>query len=1177
MSLRNDLYMFKILFTQSICKMGLLHFTWVLVLTCSFVTNVYSQGPRNALNFDGVDDRVVVQNSGTAFSFSTQDFTIECWFRANSAAALTNSRALINKWAFQTNIDNYGIFLNNNRVVVAYGTGNQNPEFQSSTVLQHNIWYHVALVRQGGIMRLFLNGVLETTHNVVGTLNTNTLPLTFGFENTATNTNTRHFNGAMDEIRIWSVARTNNEIANNWRNSVANNSANLLGYWRFDHGVPGANNNGITQVDDLTGNGYNATLSNFSLNGNTSNWIASHAQIGHPGNALSFDGIDDRVEIQNSGSAFSFTSQDFTIECWFRANSLAGITGVRALISKWAQNSPTDNYSLFVINSQFVFIYTNGSLQENSLTSTSTVEVGRWYHVALVRSGGSMFLYVNGTLEVTHVVQGIMNTNNLPLTFGFEGFGINQAQRHIGGSIDEVRIWTIARTAQQIQDNWQVPVEPVQSNLLGYWRFDQGVAGGNNAGLLQVHDLTGNGYHATLSNFALSGSSGNWVESFAMVRSFIQPASQIGTRSFQANWSTPITGSFDHYILEVSQNSNFSSLLSGYPATIASNTNTTTINGLQANTNYFYRVRPNKTSVNEQALFSNGSQSTVENSVWNGTTWNPTVPNSIIDANINSSLPPPGNFSAARLTIQNGHSLNTQGLTIGIHENIVNNGNGISGNGTVQINGNTILSGNLLNVSSRIHISNDAQLQTGDLLQIQPTGSITGNYNNIQGITRLQQSIAAQRGWRVVAHPFSSNSTITSIATNNGIHLNTVAGNSPVGLTDVRAFSNSTNTWSNLTSQVLANQAYTFFYRGLSSESNGLGYTDPLIGPSNLQFTTSGNLNGNSINIQPQNENNFILVGNPYVGPVSTIALTGGIPRNYFTYQIQEGANITERRTAAGSWIVAASVSNASTTVPILGAIAFIPGSTNVYQIQSSDISLGQTPITGIFQSSQEKNNKWILEVFRWNRLEDRLIFQQSDKSMNHGSDSDDLPKMYNPSVNLFSSTSDLRNLAIDCRPTWKDNYFDLVFQAPAGTYEFRINELPTIENMTWQFTDKIRNHTYALHPNQSILIHLDRPLTSHQSSFEIKLIPKQQIPSQPSAHLAYTVITNRTVQINQTNSNSGLVRLLDLNGRVISSQVLPGNTQIKIQLPSNLKRGWYIAEIIEGTRRATERFIITD
>lgn len=1169
--------MFQIQFPSFNYKKTFIYSSFLVVLTIFAVKQANSQGPRNALNFDGVDDRAVVQNSGSAFSFSTQNFTIECWFRANSAAALTNSRALINKWAFQTNIDNYGIFLNNSRVVVAYGTGNQNPEFQSTTILQENIWYHVALVREGGVMRLFLNGVLETTHNLLGTLNTNTLPLTFGFENTALNANTRHFNGAMDEIRIWSVARTNNEIANNWRNSVATNATNLLGYWRFDQGIPGANNAGLTQINDVTSNGYNATLSNFALNGNTSNWIASHAQIGHPGNALSFDGINDQVEIQNSGSAFSFTTQDFTIECWFRANSLTGITGTKAIINKWAQNTPIDNYSLFAINSRFVFVYGNGLVPEPSLTSTTTIEVGRWYHVALVRSGASMFLYVNGNLEVTHTIQGSINSNNLPLTFGFEGFGTNQAQRHIDASLDEVRIWTIARTAQQIQDNWQIPIAPVQSNLLGYWRFDQGIAGSNNSGLTQVHDLTGNGYHGTLSNFSLNGSSGNWVESFAMVRSFVQSVTQIGTRSFQVNWTTPITGSFDHYILEASQNSNFTSLLSGYPATIASNTNSTTISGLQANTNYFYRVRPNKTSVNEQALFSTGSQTTVANSVWNGTTWSPTEPNSIIDANINSSTAPSGNFSALRVTIQNGQSLNTQGLTIGIHENIVNNGNGISGNGTVQINGNTTISGNMLNVAGRIHIANDAQLITGDLLQLQPTGAITGNYNNIQGLTRLQQNISAQRGWRVVAHPFNSSSTISSIATNNSIHLNTNAANSPVGLTDIRAFSNSTNSWSNLTNQISANQAYTFFYRGLASESNGLGYVNPAIGPSSLQFTTSGNLNGNSVSVQPQNDNNFILVGNPYAAPVSTIALTGGTPRNYFTYQIQEGANLNERRTAAGSWIVAASASNASTTVPMLGAIAFIPASTNTYQIQVSDISLGQTPITGIFQNNQEKSNNCILEVFRWNRLEDRLILKQSDKSMNHGSDSDDLPKMYNPSVNLYSFTNDQKNLAIDCRPIWKENTYDLVFQAPAGTYEFKINELPIIENNSWQFTDKIRNQTYTLNANQSILIHLDRPITSTQSLFEIRLVSKQEIPRQASAHLAYTVITNRTVQINQTSSASGFVRLLDINGRIISSQVLPGNTQLKIQLPSNLRRGWYLAEITEGNSKNTERFIITD
>lgn len=62
------------------------------------------------------------------------------------------------------------------------------------------------------------------------------------------------------------------------------------------------------------------------------------------------------------------------------------------------------------------------------------------------------------------------------------------------GVIDEVRIWTTARSEQQIREHMNQLVDPDEPGLAAYWRFDEGTGD-------TVYDLTGNGYQGQLGSF----------------------------------------------------------------------------------------------------------------------------------------------------------------------------------------------------------------------------------------------------------------------------------------------------------------------------------------------------------------------------------------------------------------------------------------------------------------------------------------------------------------------------------------------------------------------------------------------------------------------------------------------------------------------------------------------------
>ncbi|HWB92811.1 MAG TPA: T9SS type A sorting domain-containing protein, partial [Puia sp.] len=79
------------------------------------------------------------------------------------------------------------------------------------------------------------------------------------------------------------------------------------------------------------------------------------------------------------------------------------------------------------------------------------------------------------------------------------------------GALDEVRIWNTQRTSAEINTYMNNTLTGSESGLAALFSMDQGSSGGTNTGLRTAIDGTSANNHGTLSNFALSGSSSNWI------------------------------------------------------------------------------------------------------------------------------------------------------------------------------------------------------------------------------------------------------------------------------------------------------------------------------------------------------------------------------------------------------------------------------------------------------------------------------------------------------------------------------------------------------------------------------------------------------------------------------------------------------------------------------------------
>ena len=168
----------------------------------------------------------------------------------------------------------------------------------------------------------------------------------------------------------------------------------------------------------------------------------------------------------------------FTIEALVNPASIAGGPGtiVRRVVQQIPGNSNALNYVIGLepngggLRAYAGYIQPNG---QQFLIRGGTVPAGSFTHVATTYDplAATLSLYINGVLAAS--------TNNFFLSPPANGKGGETFVRigeDIAGNIDEVRIWNVARSAALILTNKDKTVSSTDTNLVHYFRFDDGQA-----------------------------------------------------------------------------------------------------------------------------------------------------------------------------------------------------------------------------------------------------------------------------------------------------------------------------------------------------------------------------------------------------------------------------------------------------------------------------------------------------------------------------------------------------------------------------------------------------------------------------------------------------------------------------------------------------------------------------
>jgi hypothetical protein len=348
--------------------------------------------------FDGSNDNLKLP-ANADFQFGSGDFTIETWFKPNNtnrmaiyhgSSGTDHSLGIDYSYITQT----IAIWASSNGTSWNLADGDSSGN-RGSIVVPVGAWTHIAFVRNGGSLQLYVNGVLDKQFSTTASI--------------------------VDESSY-------QPVIGEWFNGIYDLNGYLADF-RIYKGVAKYTSNFVLpdQIDlqDRSGNDNNASNSGAT-------WQTSVKKF--YGGAAEFNGDAD----ENAASRLSVSdgltfNSDFTIEFWAYPSTSPDYS---VLFDCWQNQTSGTGFYLWTRSNGAVDILKDANTYYlQSFMSAGSLAVNVWNHIAIVRSGNVVTGYSNGSPRGNYTV-----SDNWTSTKGMIGSGIgNGTMKGFAGYLQDFK------------------------------------------------------------------------------------------------------------------------------------------------------------------------------------------------------------------------------------------------------------------------------------------------------------------------------------------------------------------------------------------------------------------------------------------------------------------------------------------------------------------------------------------------------------------------------------------------------------------------------------------------------------------------------------------------------------------------------------------------------------------
>jgi Concanavalin A-like lectin/glucanases superfamily len=406
-----------------------------------------------AISFDG--SSAIRMGSESETNFGTQPFSLSCFVRLDADPAgeqtiLGRGVADPTRTGYRLSVGSGAFHFDLNQ------TGTQYRISSSSSTLRLGRWHHLVATRSGSILRLYVDGVQVAQRQDASTLNaTTSSPFAVGASFvSAAAAPTRSLTGFVDNVVALSRALSATEVPTIRTKGLVSGEANLVKLLPFRKG----------SANDVSSFGRQATsvgtprfVSGATVTRPEVDALSSGYEV--PMSVL-FTGAT-RLAVSNSD--FQFTAQNFTLAASVRLRAEPNANQIQVLAGSGTAGA-TLAFRLALVGKFPAFqVATNAGVVSQAVSNVA-IPLEEWAHVAAVRSGSTVKLYVNG------VVRGELAFPSgtipaVPFVVAGDNSGTPYA---LTGLLNNVGLYSSALSASQVLDVGNMGMDPTDPSLALY-------------------------------------------------------------------------------------------------------------------------------------------------------------------------------------------------------------------------------------------------------------------------------------------------------------------------------------------------------------------------------------------------------------------------------------------------------------------------------------------------------------------------------------------------------------------------------------------------------------------------------------------------------------------------------------------------------------------------------------
>lgn len=395
-------------------------------------------------SFAGDDDHVVVANSSSLQSV-INSFSVSVWF--NDYSFPTGNNTLVEQWypdsgwIIGESSTSGKIFAN----LVTSDSSNNN--WTSNATLSSGVWHNVVLVYDGATESMYIDGELDNSYSISGTLST-------GYDNPiyiGSNAVNAFISSSIDDVRLYNRALSPDEIAKlyEW-------APGPVGYWKMDEKTG-------DYAYDSSGTGNTGTLTNME----SSDWT-----VGKYGGATQFDGVDEYIDFGDPvDNSLDMGTKNFTVSFWAKPDGTIN-SGHDTIVGKKGGAWAGRGWLFRTPNASTINFHVANELAYDE--ASTSITAGVWQYITGVRDGTTLYLYINGVLKSTDT--NAIYDDDVSTTISLKS-GYLVGWNRWAGTVDDIKIYDYARNQKQIVSDMSAQGRSASggnAEPLLYLNFDEG-------------------------------------------------------------------------------------------------------------------------------------------------------------------------------------------------------------------------------------------------------------------------------------------------------------------------------------------------------------------------------------------------------------------------------------------------------------------------------------------------------------------------------------------------------------------------------------------------------------------------------------------------------------------------------------------------------------------------------